>query len=101
MKLLIMPYIHQFPGQEQESAQIALERFINVFKTTSVRENGQAIELQDDQSVRTQIDLALDNLDINTMLDPDMPNTGGMEVMATIKHDLSLELEAMLSTQKN
>ena len=101
MKLLIMPNIDRFQDQEQKSAQISLDRLIKALKTVSVRKSGQAIELQDDQSVRTQIDLALDNLDINTMLDPDMPNTGGMEVMATIKRDLSLELEAMLSTQKN
>ena len=101
MKLLIMPYIDRFPGQGQESEQVSLERLINALKTVSVRKIGQLIELQDDQSIQTQIDSALDNLDINTMLDPDMPNTGGMEVMATIKRDLSLELEAMLDTQKH
>ena len=101
MKLLIMRYIERFPFQGQEPAQIALERLINVLKTTTVRKSGQEIEMQDDQSVRTQIDSVLDSLDINTFLDSDMPNTGGMEVMATIKRDLSLELEAMLATQKN
>jgi len=30
-----------------------------------------------------------------------MPNTGGMEVIATIKRKLSLEFEAILTTQKN
>ena len=101
MKLLIMPFIDRFSGQGQESEQVSLERLINALKTLSVRKSGQAIELQDDQSVRTQIDLALDNLDINTMLDPTMPNTGGMEVIASIKRDLSLELQSMLAAQKN
>ena len=100
MKLLIMRYIERFPFQGQEPVQIALERLINVLKSASVRKSGQTIELQDDQSVQSKIDSALDNLDVNTMLDPDMPNTGGMEVMATIKRELSHELEAMLTTRK-
>ena len=101
MKLLIMPYIDRFPDQGQESAQVSLERLIHALKSVSFRKSGQAIELQDDQSIRNQINSVLDNIDINTMLDPNLPNTGGMEVMATIKRDLSLELEAMLATQKN
>ena len=101
MKLLIMRYIERFPFQGQEPAQIASERLLNVLKTASVRKSGQTIELQDDQSVQSKIDSALDKLDVNSMLDPDMLNTGGMEVMATIKRDLSLELEAMLTAQKH
>jgi hypothetical protein len=101
MKLLIMPCIDRPPGQEQESTLISLERLVNILTSAANPFSAQEIELQDHQSALTQINSALKNLDINTLLNPDMPNSGGMEVIATIKRNLSLELEAVLTTQKN
>lgn len=79
MKLLITPYIDRFSGQGQKSAPVSLEKLITTNKTVLEWKNYQTIELQDKQLLRSQIDSVLDNLDINTILDPNMPNTGGIE----------------------
>ncbi len=101
MKFLIMPYAEGFPGQAQESEQVSFENLVSALKTESFRKMGQTVELQDDQPVQTQIESTLDNLDLDSIFDPTMLNTGGMEIMATIKRELRLQLETLLFAQKN
>ncbi|MGR9107488.1 MAG: hypothetical protein ACU843_11220 [Gammaproteobacteria bacterium] len=50
-----------------------------------------------DQPDLSQIDSALDSFDITALLNPAMFNTGGMEVLATIKRDLKHQIEATLA----
>lgn len=99
MKLLITPLIDLF--QEQAIGPDALESLFNALRTASVRKNSQAIELRDNLSVRSQIESALDTIDITTLLNPMMPNTGGMEVLAKLKRELTLEIEATLFAQQH
>ncbi len=101
MKLLITTYIEQFPKQEQESVPISLENLTSALNHVSIPKHGQVVELHKDQSVCSQLDTALDSLDIDTMLNPNMPNTGSMEVVATLKRDLRLRLESLLAVQQN
>ncbi|MGR9074189.1 MAG: hypothetical protein ACU833_14105, partial [Gammaproteobacteria bacterium] len=93
MKFQLMPNIDYIPATEQEATLFSLRHLIRNFISVPER--------KDDHSIQSQIDWTLDRLDINTLLDPNMPNTGGMEVMATIKRDLRLQLESLLFAQKN
>ena len=101
MKLLIMPFIDRLSAPGQETERVSSERLINALKTVSAQKRDQTIELQNDQSARVQIDSVLETLDINTLLEPTMPNTGSMEVLVAIKRNLSLELETLLAARKN
>ena len=95
MKLLITPLIDRLQPGRQTNYPESLEHLIGILKSASSRIPGQAIELQGNPPVRNQIETALDNIDITNLLDPLLPNTGGMEVLATLKRELTLEIEAI------
>jgi CheY-like chemotaxis protein len=101
MKLLITAYCDQFSDHGQEAAQASFEQFINTLKTASDSKKGQTIELHNDELDRTEIDSVLNKLDIANILNPNMPNMGGMEVLATIRQDLSHKLETLMAAQNN
>ena len=98
MKLLITPLIDRFQPSRQANAVDALERLIGKLRTASIHNDSQAIEVQDYSSVHSQIESALDRIDITNLLSPMMLNTGGMEILATLKRDLTKEIETTLFT---
>lgn len=101
MKLLIIPYIEGIPTQLQTLPRFSFESIIDALKTASVQKSGQTLDLLEDQSVKNQVNSFLDNFDFDLLLDPTMPNTGGMEIMTTIKRQLRSQIESALFSQKN
>ena len=57
--------------------------------------DNQVTTLKKAQCVREQIEQAVEKLDIEFLLDPNMPHLGSMEVLARIKRDLSRNLHSM------
>ena len=85
----------------QTNALDALEQLIGKLKTGAIVNDSQAIEVHDYPFVHSQIEAALDSIDITNLLNPMMLNTGGMEILATLKRDLAKEIETTLFTPKN
>lgn len=101
MKLLITPYCELLSDLASDNVQNKGVQFFNALKTASDNQAGLTIDMHNNQLDRSQIDSVLDKLDITNMLNPNMLNTGGMEVLATIRQDLSHTLETLLAAQNN
>lgn len=96
MKLLITPINERHQSKAQVMNEDALEHLFNSLRTVTTVKNSQAIELTDKQTIHRQIESAVDKIDITTLLSPTMLNTGGMEVLAKLKQDLTTDIEATL-----
>ena len=57
-------------------------------------------ETIDEEQLQSRIDAMLKNFDVQSLLDPSMPNTGGMEILAVIERHLRSQVQRLLA-QRN
>lgn len=96
MKLLITSINDEFPQKTHAANNDRLEYLFALLKNKIAVEQNPIIELTDEQSIHRQIESALDKMDMTILLDPMMLNTGGMEVLAKLKQELTSDIEAKL-----
>ena len=57
-------------------------------------------ETIDEEQLQSRIDAMLKNFDVQSLLDPSMPNMGGMEILAVIERHLRSQVQRLLA-QRN
>ncbi len=58
---------------------------------------GRMTEKNDGEQLRSRIDAVLNDFDVQSLLDPSMPNTGGMEILAVIERNLRSQVLTLLA----
>ncbi len=95
MKPLITPWRQRIYTSGKDPVSLSCISFESAVDVSVALNDHQVITLKKAQCVREQIGQAVEKLDIEVLLDPNMPHLGSMEVLARIKRDLSRNLHSM------
>jgi CheY-like chemotaxis protein len=95
MKPLITPWRQRIYTREKDPVSLSYMSFESAVDVSVALNYDRVITGKEKKDIREQIEQAVEKLDIEALLDPNMPHLGGMEVLARIKQDLSRNLHSM------
>ncbi len=95
MKPLITPWRQRIYTRGKDPVSLSCMSFESAVNVSVALNDDRVITGEEKKGIREQIEQAVEKLDIEVLLDPNMPHLGGMEVLARIKRDLSRNLHPM------